>query len=128
MDIAFLDKAAYWSLFAYVTFVCLALVTSAVVLVVSYRRSAAMQSEIKRLQTQSQEQAAAANRLVAEANEKIAASNALAAQAQSEAASVAASAAVTEAQLRKENLQLSTDLAREKQAKSERAAAAAPAE
>jgi len=120
MDIPFLDKAAYWSLFAYIAFVCLALVMSVIVLVVSYQRSAAMQGEMKRLQRESQERIAAADRLLAEANQRIAESNAAAAQAQSEAAA----AALVEAQLRKENLQLSVELARER--REVRAAVAGP--
>jgi len=115
MDVAFLDKAAYWVNLVYVASVGLTMATSVVVVYISYQRAALRDFELKKVQSQSEERVAAANQLAAEANQRVASSNAEAAKAESKAAD----ASLAEAQIRKENLQLSIQLEREKQARLE---------
>jgi len=110
VDAAFLDKAAYWVNLVYIASVCLTMATSVVVVFISYQRAALRDFELKKVESQSQERIAVANQQVAEANQRAAASNAEAAEAQSKAGAVA----LAEAQVRKENLQLSIQLESEK--------------
>jgi hypothetical protein len=101
---AWLDKAGDWINLIYIASVCVTILTSLVVVFLSHQRAALKDLELKKVRVQAQERIAAAN-------QRAAAANAAAAEAQAKAAS----ATLAAAQLRKENLQLSIQLEREKE-------------
>jgi hypothetical protein len=110
LDIAVLDKAAYWVNVAYIASVFLTLVLSVLVVFLSNRRSALKSQELESLQAAAAERLAVATQRAAEADQRAAAAAAAASKAQSDAAA----SLREQEQLRKANLQLSMDLETEK--------------
>src|SRR5262249_14042441 len=87
------------------------LLATVVIVVLSHQRLAAKEEEIKRVRAEMQQRVAAANQRYTEAFERASKSDAALTKAQSDIAA----AILAQAQLRKQNIQLFTELEREKQ-------------
>jgi hypothetical protein len=110
-DIASLDNAASWVNMLYIALVTLTLLATVVIVVLSHQRLTAKEEELKRVRAEMQQRVAAANQRYTEAFERASKSDAALTKAQSDIAA----AILAQAQLRKQNIQLSTELEREKQ-------------
>jgi hypothetical protein len=107
-DPLMLDKAVYWVNIAYIASVGLTIIASLMVYYLSQQRSGLMDAQIKKAGYDSQRDAATANQRAAEAN-------LVAEKAQAEKTQLA----IREEQLKKQNLDLSMELERQKQTRLE---------
>jgi hypothetical protein len=107
-DPLMLDKAVYWVNIAYIASVGLTIIASLMIFYLSQQRTGLMDAQIKKAGFDSQRDAATANQRAAEAN-------LIAEKAQAEKTQLA----IREEQLKKQNLDLSMELERQKQARLE---------
>jgi len=120
--VTLLDKAVYWVNIAYIASVCLTLATTFMVVFLSHQRSSEREAAVKRVELDSQQRILDSQQRVLESEQRVAAANERAATSNSHAAeweTETASANLAREKLRKENLQLSTELEHQKRLRME---------